>query len=113
MDESSRINLNTASTDTLRRLLGSDTAAAGVGDWRDADDRPRFDGAEKTYYASLGRVPCHYGPLAAVENFADQGVTPALYERVKAGHRLGRREDQPQHRFVRHVAGSGFLRRDG
>lgn len=84
-DESSRINLNTASTDTLRRLLGSDTAAAGVGDWRDADDRPRFDGAEKTYYASLGRpYPCHNGPLAAVEELLlIKGVTPALYERVK------------------------------
>lgn len=84
-DESARLNLNTTSTDTLRHLLGSNTAAAGLGDWRDTDDRPHFEGAEKTYYASLGRpYPCRNGRLASVEELLlIKGVTPALYERVK------------------------------
>lgn len=84
-DESARVNLNTAPAAILRRLLGSDEAAAGILDWRDADSRVNADGAEASFYAALERpYPCRNGPLASVEEvLLIRGVTPAMFERIK------------------------------
>lgn len=53
-DESSRLNVNTASRETLMALPGmTEEAADSILDWRDADDEPRPSGAESDYYLGL------------------------------------------------------------
>lgn len=54
VDESSKLNLNTASSETLSRLPGwTAELAASVVDWRDTDSEPGTGGAEDSYYLSL------------------------------------------------------------
>jgi general secretion pathway protein K len=51
-----RIDVNRASRRTLRLMLGSDSLADALLDWRDADQEPRRDGAEAPYYVAQ-RLP--------------------------------------------------------
>lgn len=66
-DPESRLNLNTASDAAVTALLGSDTLAAAVLDWRDSDNVARPGGAERAWYALQGRPLPRNGPLASVE----------------------------------------------
>lgn len=53
-DEESRLNLNTASTDSLARLEGmTPDAIAAIADWRDGDNAVTPGGAEAEYYLGL------------------------------------------------------------
>lgn len=61
-DEASRISLNGASAEVLRRLLQNtgvgdarllDTIVDAILDWQDPDNVPRANGAEEEYYQSL------------------------------------------------------------
>lgn len=53
-DESSRLNINTATAEMLTRLPGmTEEAADSILDWRDPDDEPRPSGAESDYYWGL------------------------------------------------------------
>jgi hypothetical protein len=49
------VNLNRASGAILRAVLGSDSLAAAVLDWRDADSMPEVLGAEWPWYAAHQR----------------------------------------------------------
>jgi general secretion pathway protein K len=61
-----RLDLNRASPDALRALLG-DSLADAVLDWRDTDDLQRPFGAEAEWYRAHGRVPPRNGSLASVD----------------------------------------------
>ncbi len=53
VDESGKINLNTAGADLLTSLFGTSDISDCIVDWRDADDTPGAGGAETEYYSSL------------------------------------------------------------
>lgn len=67
VDPRSWIDLNTATPGQLRRLLGSDSAAAALGDWIDPDDHQQPAGAESRWYREQRRPGPRNGSLAAVE----------------------------------------------
>ena len=93
LDESGKIDLNTASDVLLRNLFqtaggaDADTAARlvdAIGDWKDADDLRRPQGAEAPEYQAAG---LSYKPAnAPFETVADLqrvlGMTAALYAAV-------------------------------
>jgi type II secretory pathway component PulK len=54
-DLAARVNLNLASGVMLRAVLGSDSLAAAVMDWRDADSVADAWGAERPWYAARQR----------------------------------------------------------
>jgi len=60
-----RLDLNRASPEALRSVLG-DSLADPVLDWRDADDLARPIGAERDWYRERGRLVPRNAPLAAV-----------------------------------------------
>ena len=92
-DESGKIDLNTAPDNLLKGLLqtagGLDAQSAAalvdaIGDWKDADDFRRPNGAEAPEYVAAG---LKYTPAnAPFETLAELqrvlGMTPALYARV-------------------------------
>lgn len=51
-----RVNLNAADSGVVSRLIASDTLAAAILDWIDADDNPRPGGAEREWYFQHGRL---------------------------------------------------------
>ncbi|PYP60082.1 MAG: hypothetical protein DMD40_01990 [Gemmatimonadetes bacterium] len=61
----SRLDINAADEGTLARVLEAagwpearaDSAAAAIADWIDANDEPRPQGAERTWYVARNRVP--------------------------------------------------------
>ncbi|MGH8713291.1 MAG: general secretion pathway protein GspK [Casimicrobiaceae bacterium] len=93
VDESGKIDLNAATDPLLRGLLqtagqlDADTASRFVdviGDWKDADELRRPNGAEASDYRAAGLT---YKPAnAAFETVAELqrvlGMTPALYARL-------------------------------
>ena len=93
VDESGKIDLNAASDGLLKGLLqtagGLDADSAGrlvdvIGDWKDADDLRRPNGAEAPEYQAAG---LSYKPAnAPFETVAELqrvlGMTPALYARL-------------------------------
>ena len=80
-DESSRLNLNTASLEMLQNLpmLSSEQAAAIV-DWRDSDSTTTPGGAENDYYNELENpYDCANAPLQSVaEVMRIKGFSPTL-----------------------------------
>jgi len=54
-DAGGRLDLNRASPEQLRLLLGADSLADAVLDWRDPDEVPRQRGAEAAWYRVQGR----------------------------------------------------------
>jgi len=93
VDESARIDLNSASDPLLRGLLqnvgGVDGETAGrladaIADWRDPDDLRRPNGAEAADYraAGLKYVPAN-APFAVVGELQRVlGMTPALFGKI-------------------------------
>ena len=89
MDEGSKINLNRADENTLRRIftnLGIEEPHRGILvdsilDWRDPDDLHRINGAESDYYRSLSPpYSAKNGPFDTVEELLwVRGVTPSLF----------------------------------
>ena len=93
VDESARIDLNTAADPLLKGLLqnvgGLDTFAAdavlaAIADWRDVDDLKRPNGAEEPDYRAAGKT---YKPSNAPFNSIGElarvlGVTPGLVARI-------------------------------
>ena len=93
VDESARIDLNTANDVLLKGLLqnvggldgsAADRVLAAILDWRDADDLTRPNGAEEAEYRAAGKTykPSN-APFDTVGELARVlGVTPALMERI-------------------------------
>lgn len=88
-DEGGKIDLNSATRDTLLKLPGmtADVADAII-DWRDADDTPGESGAESDYYQSL---PTPYraknAPFESPEELLlVRGVTPDLLWGMDLNH---------------------------
>lgn len=93
-DVQSRININTAERQELRRLFEkaadldeklADEIACSIIDWRDADNQSLPNGAEDGYYHSL-RVPyeCKDAAFQAIEELAYiKGMEPLVLQRVK------------------------------
>jgi general secretion pathway protein K len=93
VDEAARIDLNTAPDPLLKNVFmsagGLDDAAASqmvdvIGDWRDADDLKRPNGAEEADYRAAG-LP--YGPTNGPFETVGElsrvlGMTPEIYARV-------------------------------
>ena len=66
-DAAGRVDLNRAPREMIVTLLGSDSLADALLDWRDRDDVPRVHGAEAEWYHAQGRRTPRNGPLASVE----------------------------------------------
>lgn len=91
-DAGTRLNLNLASVDELRRFLvalrvdagRADEIAESVADWRDADDAHRPHGAERNWYLRAGRLVLpRNAPFGTVEELKRvRGVTSTVYQRV-------------------------------
>ena len=93
VDESARIDLNTASDPLLRGLLqtagglephAADSVLAAIQDWRDVDDLKRPNGAEEADYRAAGKKykPAN-APFDSVGELARVlGVTPELMARI-------------------------------
>lgn len=92
LDESGKIDLNTAPDPLLKSLFqsaGLDEAASAalvdaIADWRDADNLRRLHGAEEDDYRAAGR---DYGPSNSPFETVDEvrrvlGMSPELYRRV-------------------------------
>ncbi|MGH7533426.1 MAG: general secretion pathway protein GspK [Gemmatimonadales bacterium] len=65
-DPGAKLNINTASDSALAAVLGNDTLAAALLDWRDPDDSTRVGGAEREWYLLMHRTPPRNGPFAGV-----------------------------------------------
>jgi competence ComEA-like helix-hairpin-helix protein len=81
-DEESRLNVNSASAEELRKLEGmTPDAVAGILDWRDPNDAVTPGGAERDYYASLPRPRSpRNGPLQTTrELLMVTGVSRELF----------------------------------
>lgn len=93
LDESGKIDLNAASEQTLRLLLGKvvdnpDMAAAladKIMDWRDSDNLKRLNGAEDKDYQAAGKayLPQNKNFQALEELQMVLGITPALYKQLE------------------------------
>ena len=93
IDESGRIDLNTAPDALLKGLLmtagGLDDAGAAqlidvIGDWKDADDLRRPNGAEAADYKAAGSpyLPANAFFETVPELLRVLGMTPALYAKI-------------------------------
>jgi DNA uptake protein ComE-like DNA-binding protein len=77
--EETRLNVNTASAEELKKLPGmTEGVAAAIADWKDSDRNPSPAGAEADYYVSLSpRYLPRDGPLETIrELLMVRGVTP-------------------------------------
>ncbi len=101
--EAGKVNINTVSEATLRKIIGQmgveedvrDIVTDSILDWIDADDFYRVNGAENDYYRSLKEpYDCKNGPLDSIEELLlVRGVTPTLfYGKKEAEERRGRTE---------------------
>jgi len=89
MSEAGKININTISETTLRKLIGNlgleaekrDVVVDSILDWRDPDDLVRINGAENDYYQSLKEpYRCKNANLDSIEELLlVKGVTPELF----------------------------------
>lgn len=89
MSEAGKININTVSETTLRKIIGNlgleeearDIVTDSILDWIDADDLRRMNGAENDYYQSLKEpYNCKNGYLDSIEELLlVRGVTPELF----------------------------------
>ncbi len=80
-DEASKVDINTASVDTLMMLPGVDEAlAAAIVDWRDEDSTPSTNGAENEVYLLCS--PPYYAKNAPFESVEEllfvRGMTPEI-----------------------------------
>jgi general secretion pathway protein K len=89
MSESGKMNINTISETTLRKVIGNlglegekrDVVVDSILDWRDPDDLYRINGAENDYYQSVKEpYRCKNGNLDSIEELLlVRGVTPELF----------------------------------
>ncbi len=89
MSEAGKININTVSDATLRKIMtqfglegeAKDVVVDSILDWRDPDDLYRINGAENDYYQSLKEpYNCKNGNLDSIEELLlVRGVTPSLF----------------------------------
>lgn len=89
MGEAGKVNINTVTEATLRKIIGQlglegearDVVTDSILDWRDADDLYRINGAENDYYHSLKEpYNCKNGNLDAIEELLlIRGVTQDLF----------------------------------
>jgi general secretion pathway protein K len=106
MSEAGKININTISEMTLRKLIGNlglevekrDVVVDSILDWRDPDDFLRINGAENDYYQSLKEpYRCKNANLDSIEELLlVKGVTPELYygrKGTKAGEEGAKASD--------------------
>ena len=106
MSEAGKININTISETTLRKLVGNlglevenrDVVVDSILDWRDPDDFLRINGAENDYYQSLKEpYRCKNANLDSIEELLlVRGVTPDLFygkKRAKAGEEGAKASD--------------------
>ncbi|MFH1148517.1 MAG: general secretion pathway protein GspK [Pseudomonadota bacterium] len=90
-DEGGKLNINRASEDALRDLMGNldippeeaGIIADSILDWRDQDNLHRLNGAEDDYYAALpDPYECKDGEFDAVEELLlVKGITPEIYRK--------------------------------
>jgi type II secretory pathway component PulK len=66
-DPHSLLNVNSASSDALTRVIANPALSDALLDWRDPDDVTRRDGAERSWYASNGRLLPRNGALGSVD----------------------------------------------
>jgi general secretion pathway protein K len=93
MSEAGKININTISEATLRKVIGNlgleaekrDVVVDSILDWRDPDDLIRVNGAENDYYQSLKEpYRCKNANLDSVEELLlVKGITPELFNGKK------------------------------
>ena len=95
-DESARLNLNKATEDQLKNLLGAvdekmddlkrTEIAESVVDWRDKDDAAMTHGAEATYYKSQTDPyePRNNDFVAVDELMMVRGMTREIFDKIKA-----------------------------
>jgi general secretion pathway protein K len=90
-DERGKIPINQISDEQVREMFDAlgvkgaklDELTDAFLDWRDDDDDVRPAGAERDYYASVGRVPRN-GALHSIEELvAIKGMTPELAARLR------------------------------
>ncbi|MEP6999046.1 MAG: hypothetical protein ABI969_01115 [bacterium] len=91
-DPASRLHLNRASVEDLRRFLaalpmdadGADRLAQRIADWRDADDQARPRGAERADYVRTGarRLPSNTAFGTLDELLSVDGMSPTLLARI-------------------------------
>jgi general secretion pathway protein K len=82
-DAGGRLDLNRASPEQLRLLLGTDSLADAVLDWRDPDEVPRRRGAEADWYRARGRRLPRDGAFASVDELAFvRGLDSAFVARL-------------------------------
>jgi len=106
MSEAGKININTISEMTLRKLIGNlglevekrDVVVDSILDWRDPDDFLRINGAENDYYQSLKEpYRCKNANLDSIEELLlVKGVTPELFygrKGTKAGEEGAKTSD--------------------
>jgi len=89
MGEAGKVNINSVSEKTLRKIIGQlgleaekrDIVVDSILDWRDPDDLYRVNGAENDYYQSLKEpYNCKNGNLDTVEELLlVKGVTADLF----------------------------------
>jgi len=123
MSEAGKININTVSDATLRKIMGQfglegeakDVVVDSIQDWRDPDDLHRLNGAENDYYRSLKEpYDCKNGNLDSIEELLlIKGVTPALFYGMKepkkeeGGESGGAKADQVALRDIFSIYSSG------
>jgi general secretion pathway protein K len=89
-DTGLRLNINTASEDMLRQFFAhglridyawADRVTQAILDWRDEDDLPRLNGAEREQYVEAGAavLPPNRPFTDVAELRHVMGMTPALY----------------------------------
>jgi general secretion pathway protein K len=75
---SATLNVNTADAEQLRRVflglhvmsLSADSLVDAILDWRDPDDEPRANGAERAWYKERQRFAPRNGPIADARELA-------------------------------------------
>jgi general secretion pathway protein K len=96
--EAGKVNINTVSDPTLRKIIGQlgleseakDIVVDSILDWRDPGELHRLNGAKSDYYQSLGEpYNCKNGKLDSIEELLlVRGVTPDFF--------YGRKIDQEE-----------------
>jgi len=94
MSEAGKVNINTVSENTLRKIINQlglkevtrDIIVDSILDWRDPGELHRVNGAKNDYYQSLEEpYNCKSGNLDAIEELLlVRGVTPELFYGRKA-----------------------------
>jgi general secretion pathway protein K len=95
--EAGKVNINTVSDPTLRKIIGQlglegearDIVVDSILDWRDPGDLHRINGAKNDYYQSLKEpYNCKSGNLDSIEELLlVRGVTPDLFYGRKVTNR--------------------------